>query len=556
MKGPGLTGVILGAELRALRNRLLRSGPVRLVLLALLLLAAVVFVGGGAFAVGGAAGHFLPAADDSLLAGGFTALSALMLVIGFPTVIATFFVGRNLLQLVVAPVPTRQIFAARLVLAMSANVLVSAILMAGVLGLGVGTGASWLFFPLAVGLILIQVVVVTSLQAILMTVVLRWVPARLARDVAAAVAGITGASFYLAWNLNLRHTFSGSARPDVSNVVALVQRVDWIPSAWPGHALSAAVAGRPVPAAAWALLTIVLAALLVAVAELLYERTLLAGLGIFGSTPVVWRRKAPPAALTRSDVGLGSPVLAIARKDWLGFRRDIRRLSRLLPAVLFPIGYGVALSQPSRNVNGFWTNVLLVAFMSMFMSSSLASPSIPSERRGFLLLRMAPLTMTLVLRAKVLLTLPPVIAMTFLFSVVVAIVSRSNPAQVVELVVLVLWLAVGFVSIGVSAGGIDPRFEATDDRRSIGFIGTVTSIGGSLGFGLLSIGAFAGFVFGAQGFAGGARLGPIQLTPTTGALMWTAGVLMTIGAAAVVALLLWFANTRLRSFEASVPTSD
>lgn len=546
-----MTGVILGAELRAMRNRLFKSSPVRIVVLALVLVATLVFVSGGAFAVGASAGHFLPAADDSILTAGFTALSALMLVIGFPTVIATFFVGRELLQLVVAPVPTREIFAARLILAMGANLLVSGILMAGVLGLGVGAGAPWLYFPGAVVLILVQVLVVTALQAILMTVVLRWIPARLARDVAAAVAGVTGAGFYLAWNLSLRHSFTGRRGPDVASLTAIVRQIDWLPTAWPGHALSEAVAGRPGTAAVWALMTIALAVLLFVTAELLYERTLLAGLGVFGSTPPAWRRRGS-ATVVAPAAGAGSPVLAIARKDWLGFRRDIRRLSRLLPAILFPIGYAVALSQPARSANGFWTNVLLVAFMSMFMSSSLASPSIPSERRGFQLLRMAPVTMWLVLRAKVLLTLPPVVAMTIAFSVVVAIVSGSNAGQVVELEALVLWLAAGFVSIGVSAGGIDPRFEATDDRRSIGFIGTLTAIGGSVGFGALSIGAFACFVFGAQVASGALRLGPIPSTPAVGLLMWVVGLVMTVSAATVVGLLLWFASSRLRSFEASI----
>ncbi len=82
---------ILAADLRAFRNRLLRTNRVRLAIIVIAALAAIFFVGGTSFVVGTFAGHFLPTADDALLAGGFTALSALMLVIGFPTVIATFF---------------------------------------------------------------------------------------------------------------------------------------------------------------------------------------------------------------------------------------------------------------------------------------------------------------------------------------------------------------------------------------------------------------------------------------------------------------------------------
>lgn len=554
MNPPGAARVIVAVELRAVRNRLLKSGSVRLVLLAIFLLIGTVVLGGSAVAVGAAVGHFIPSALDALLAAGFTALSVVMLVIGFPTVISSFFVGRDLLQLVVAPVRVRDIFVARLLLAMSANFIISAVLLAGLIGLGVGAGAPFAYFAFAIPLVFAQVLAVTAAQAILMTVILRWVPARLARDVAAGLAAFTGAGFYLAWNLSLQRGFRAGSRPSlagVSGLTSLAGRFDWLPTTWPGHALNATVTGSALPAAGWLLATLALGAILLVVAERFYERTLLAGLGIFGSTPVVWRRKPARSRSPAASGGPASPTLAIARKDWLGFRRDIRRLSRLLPALLFPIGYAFALSRPSQSIGGFWTNVFLVSFMSMFMSSMLAPASIPSEHRGFQLLRMAPVTMWQVLRAKVLLTLPPVLALTLAFGVLVAALSHSQLSEFLALLALVLWMACGFVSIGVSAGGIDPRFDSTDDRRAIGLLGSIAAIAGSLGFALLSVGAFALFYFGAQA-AAGANLGPIPSTPTIGALMWAFGLVAGAGAATIVGVLLWVANQRLSAFEAPI----
>jgi ABC-2 type transport system permease protein len=548
------TRTILGAEALGLRHRLMKRGRVRLGLLAILLVVAVIFIGGGAFAVGAGAGRFLASAVDPVLVGGFTGLSVLMLVVGFPTVIATFFVGRDLLQLTLAPVRTVEIFAARLILAMGANLLISFILGAVVFGVGAGTGAPPAYFVLAVLMIFLQVLVITSMQTILMSIVLRWVPARRARDVAAATAGLTGAGLYLAWNVSLRQSFGGRTRPNFDNLDSFIQRIDWLPPAWPGHALSALIAGNAAAAAMWVGVTLLLAAVMLLGAEVLYERTLLSGLGVFGSTQPIWSRKARRQGAP-SGRGAASPALAIALKDWLGFRRDIRRLSRLVPALLFPIGYVFAVSRPSRGANGFWTEVFLVGFMSMFMSTTLATPAIPSERRGFLILRMAPLTMWQVLRAKVLLTLPPVLAMTIVFSVVVALVSNNGADRILELGTLVIWLGCGFVAIGVSAGGIDPRFESLDDRRAIGLVGTLAGIGGSLGFGLLSVGALALFVYGADAFAGNATLGPIPSTPAVGTLMWVAGVVLAAGSLALVVLLLWLANSRLRSFETAIPNS-
>jgi len=554
VSAPSALRVIVGAELRALRNRVLKGNRARIVALVIVLLFALPVLGGGTFGVGATAGHFLPFAVDPLLAAAFTGLSLLMLLIGFPTVIASLFVGRDLLQLVVAPVRTRDIFVARLVTAMTANLLISGVLLAAVLGLGAGAGAPLIYFPLGLLLIAVQVLVVTSLQAILMTVIVRWVPARLARDVAAAVAGLTGAVLYLTWNLSLRQTFRSRARPDVSGLTSLAQRIDWLPTTWPGHALSAIASGSPAVALVWLLATVLLAAILVAIAELLYERTLLAGLGVFGDAPAIWRRRSTPrpSSLPSPLRGEGNPYFAIARKDWLGFRRDVRRLTRLLPALLLPVGYAAALSQPARSLSGFWSNVALVTFLSMFMASALALPSIPSERRGFQLLRMAPLSMWLLLRAKVFIAFPVVVATMLVFSIAVAVISKSGVAQLLELVVLGLWLAAGFVSISVSGGAIDPRFDATDDRRAVGLVGSLAAIGGSLGFAVLSLGALALFLFGEQAASGGGNLGPIPMTPAIGFAMIFGGAVLMIACVALVGGLLWIANSRLRSFEASI----
>ncbi len=548
-----LTGsrVILGAEILALRHRLIKRGAVRLALLAVLLGFAAIFIGGGSFSLGVAAARFLPQARDPILAAGFTALAVLMFVLGFPTVIASLFVGRDLLQLVLAPVRPVEIFIARVMLAMIANLLISSLLLAGALGVGVGSGAPPAFYVLTVLLVITLVLIVTAFQALLMSIVLRWIPARLARDFAAGLAGLTGAGFYIAWNVNLRQSFESRTRPDLTSVTTFVQQVAWLPPTWPAHALSGAIDGSVGTAVGWTVLTLALGGLVVSGAALLYGRTLLAGLGVFGGVAVTWRRsKQRSAGVARA--GAGSPLRAIARKDWLAYRRDIRRLSRLLPALLFPIGYAFAFSRPSRQLSGFWSEVFLIAFISMFMSTTLGTPSVPSERRGFQLLRMSPLPMWQVIRAKVALTLPAVLVMTAVFGLVVALIERNPVSQIVELIALALWLGVGFVAVGVSAGAIDPRFESTDDRRAVGMVGTLAGVGGALGFGALSVGAFALLVFAAGAVAGTTHLGPLPSTPAVGAFLALGAVVLAAGAATVVGVLLWAANSSLVRFEDAI----
>ncbi|HYM66936.1 MAG TPA: hypothetical protein VEW68_06575, partial [Patescibacteria group bacterium] len=549
------TVIIVRAELRAWRNRLARRGRARLVLLAVFGAVAAVTVGGSVFSLGLVSGHFLPAARDPLLAGGFTALSVLMLVVGFPTVIATLFVGRDLLQLALAPIHPFQIFLARGLIAMSANMLISGILVAAVVGIGVGAGAPPVYYLLTVVLVFAQVMTVTALQATLMALVLRWVPARIARDVSAAVAGLSGAGFTLLWNASLRQSFTSRRGADAASVASSIASIDRLPSAWPGHALTATISGAAPAAAGWTLLVLGLGAVLVVIAGTLYRRTLLAGLGMFGGVPASWRRGNVEPQRGRSAQGGGSPARAIARKDWLGYRRDIRRLARLLPAILFPIGYAVTFLRPSGGGNSFWSEVFLVSFIAMFMSTALATPSIPSERRGFQLLRMSPLSMWQVIRAKIVLTLPPVILLSVAFSIVLGLAGRNGAGQVFELAGLVVWLALGFVAVGVSAGAIDPHFESTDDRRSVGLVGTLAGVAGALGFGVLSVGAFALLLLTPGALAGTGQIGPIPATPPIAALLALAALILAAGAAAVVGLLLWIANARLRKFEAAISTS-
>lgn len=543
---------ILGAQLLALRNRLVKRGVGRLAVLAVVLMLAVFVIGGGVFALGDAAGQFLPMARDAMLVGGFTALSILVLVVGFPGVIATFFVGRDLLQLVVAPVRPIEIFLARALLAMTANLLISGILVAALLGVGIGSGASPVYYPLALVLVFAMVLGLTAFQASLMSIVLRWVPPRLARDVAAAVAAVAGIGFYVAWNLSFRpSSFRPRHAPDLSSLTALFQRFEWLPSAWPGHALSSVIAGRAVSALAWTAITVAFAVLLVAVAGILYERTLLAGVGLFGGGQSVWKR-APARLNLPVGEGAGSPGRAIAVKDWLGYRRDVRRLTRLLPALLFPVAYALSLVGPSRAVNGFWSDVFLAVFISMFMSTSLAVPSIPSEHRGFQILRMSPLSMWRLMQVKIALTLPPVFALTMTLTLAIGLAGGNDVAHLVQLAGLVVWLVIGFVSIGVSAGAIDPHFEAADDRRMVGLIGTLSVMGGALGFASLTLGGFALIQLAVRVSAGTTNLGPVPSSPVTGAVIGVAGLLLAAGAAGVVAVLLVVGNSRLRSFEEAI----
>jgi hypothetical protein len=140
-------------------------------------------------------------------------------------------------------------------------------------------------------------------------------------------------------------------------------------------------------------------------------------------------------------------------------------------------------------------------------------------------------------------------------SVVIAVASGIDIGQLTELAVFTVWLGVGFVSIGVAAGGIDPHFEAADERRAVGLVGTFAGLAGAIGFAMLSLGAFALFVYGLAALEGTAHFQILPSTPTVGALMFSAGLVLAIGAGVVVGSLLWIANSRLLRYEGAIAES-
>lgn len=544
--------LIVSTELHAWRNRLLKGSGVRAIVLTIVLLLGAIAVGGAVFSLAAGASSFLPNLREPMLVGAFSALSILMLVVGFPTVIGNFFVGSDLMQLVIAPVRPLEIFLGRSVIAMRANLLLGFVIATFVIGAGVGAGAAPAYYFLAVALVVLQVLMVTALQTLLLCLVLQWVPARLARDVSVAVASISGAIIYLGWQLALRQTLG--RHPDVSGLVSFAHRIDWLPAAWPGHALSSVLDGAPIAASGWIGLTLLLAVLLTGAAAYFYSRTLVTGLGQFGGAGALFKRRAikPRGPAAR---GVVSPEMAIARKDWIIYRRDIRRLSRLLPAVIFLVGYAVVFNRPVRGIAGFWNSAFVVAFVSMFMSMAVATSAVPSERRGFQLLRMAPMTMGQLLRAKTLYSMLPIVGLTTCVSVAVAVLAKNSLGDVLQLAALALWLGFGFVAIGVSAGAIDPRFDAIDDRRMIGPAGTFAGLGAEVGFGMLSLLAFTGIRVAAEVFAGHAVIGDITLPNAIAAAILAGAVVAAALAAGVVFLLLRMAVGRLESFEASITSA-
>ena len=191
--------VLLRADLQGFRNRIRTMERRRrtLVLVGVPGLALVVLV--PAIAVGAAVASLGKAAALGLLTLGFTSLGMLMLIVGLSSVLVSFFSSRDLLLLAGAPIRLRDIYLARLVVAARSSVLVASLLLASVVGYGIGIGADFFYWIAAPVTVACVVLTVTAFQVTLLSVIVRIVPMSRARTLVSILAAATGSIFWVGW---------------------------------------------------------------------------------------------------------------------------------------------------------------------------------------------------------------------------------------------------------------------------------------------------------------------------------------------------------------------
>lgn len=476
--------VLVRADLISLRNRLRRIDRRRLTLLgfAIPILAGAVLA--PAVSLGVAVAPLGGAAATGVFTIGFTSLGMVMLVVGLSSVMVSFFTSRDLLLLAGAPLRLRDIYVARLLVAARASFLVAALLLAALIGYGASNGAGiayWIATPLMVGCV---VIAATALQVALLSAIVRLVPVARARTMVSVIAAVMGSAFWLGWLLLRSQQAIGGVDGTLGQTAAgaadLGERLVWLPTAWPARALAAFARGD-VSAPLWALTTLIATVVIATLGHMVFVQSFRRGLSALGEVP---RRTAAAqrAAQARLDGSAAHPawsarprpaLLALVLKEWTVMRRDSRRLAALVPlciiAAVYPlIGPGSGLPAGSEV---FWSSVTKTGAVSLmlpfFFTQMLAAPAVALEGRGFLLMRLAPLDVGTLLRAKVIAVAVPMTLATCVACAVLGISRGGSPVEVLALMLAGIWLALGATAIGVGGGAVGARFEAEDPRRAV-----------------------------------------------------------------------------------------
>jgi ABC-2 type transport system permease protein len=548
--------VLLRADVRGFLNRMRRMERRRMtwLLIAAPILAPAVLA--PAVAVGAAMAALGASSASGVMTLGFTTLGMVMLIVGLSSVMVAFFSSRDLLLLAGAPIRLADIYAARLVVAARASVLLAALLFAAVIGYGANAGvgiAYWIASPV---MVLCIVFGITALQVALLGAVVRVVPMARARTMVSVVAALLGSAFWMVWLL-LRTGETGGVDTSLTQTAAgaagLGEHLVWLPTAWPARALAGFATGD-VAAPLWLLTTLIATGVLLMLGHAVFVTSFRRGLSALGEVP---RRAAAPSRsrmVRPRSAWLGwraprrSPLRALVHKEWVVMRRDPRRLAALIPLCAIAAVY--PLIGPGSNVRHvqFWSGVLRGGSISLmlpfFFTQILAAPAVALEGRAFMLLRLAPVDVGLLLRAKVIAVTLPMAAATAVACVVLGVSRHGDATQVATLVLMGMWLAVGATTIGVSGGAIGARFDVEDPRRAVSIGAALGSTVASLAFlGLSIIAALqitraTGLVSGIEGVTGG----------DSGTAMGGAVVALAI-AVGIVVLMTGLAQRRLAQWQ-------
>jgi hypothetical protein len=467
-----------------------REAPVRLAvvvglaLLALIALAQILaFLFARVFAGAAAADTLLP-----ILSWGATMSSVGIFFYGALTLSATLTNRTDLHILLLAPLSTRVVLAER-VLGVSAtfSVLVAVIGLPNMLATGVVLSAGMTLPLAAIAAVVLLPITPTAVALLLVTGVLRTVPARRARVAAVCAAAVATAALYLA-------TEGGFGQATIGS-----RSVDLLPTHWVGDGLAAAASSDSASATAYLLASTLLAGAAVALAASAAGALLQTGWGSYGE--LSHRRTQPrgavralPAFEGTRDVK-GTPWAALFRREWLLLRRDPKLLAQLAyPILLEGFTLFKAIGNPftthaltGRLARLFAASLYLSASLTaLFLLTIFALPMVSREGRSLYLLAISPLAPRAIFLSKIAFCGTPVVALVeiALFGIGTRLLRLSPLDTLLDaaaFAALLTALACWLVCVGI----IWPRLGGDTSRRQIS--GTALLVGPTTGAGFCGL---------------------------------------------------------------------
>lgn len=402
---------------------------------------------------------------------------ALLVISGFSSVLSSLYLSGDLDMLLIAPIPIRSVFVVKFLEGLvSPYVLLFMLIGPALWGFGMGLGYGPAYFLMLIVVLLLFPLLPTGLAAMLVLIVIRFMPARRAREIVSVIGGLFGAAWYLV------SQFSRQIAANVSEVQALdsLRRINnpLLPSAWAGKALIAAGEGQWAQLLAYGGLFSIGSIVVFASCLILSEKLYYIGWSNMASQEGQGRKTRPEhtagsqtkASSTQSwwSRMLRPASAAILSKDILLFRRDLRNTQRLIfPLALaifwtYQVIRGGSIMAESTGLlaqSYSLTSAGLAYLVCVSLSQALGGPSISREGHCFWLLKTAPISAWQILLSKGLLAYLPFIVIGIPMTLVVGLLQRLDLPNILRAVTLLLLIGLGTNSLQLGFGAAFPRFD-------------------------------------------------------------------------------------------------
>ena len=385
-----MTRLLLWLQWRQWRH--LRLGPRDVALGVFLTLFGLFALGGLALAAVALALAEPLATLGRLAALGFIALLALLVVVGIPRIFTLLYTSRDIEVLFTLPIPVRSVFLLKFGQSV-AEVGGLALLAVSVplFSYGVAAGANWLYYPVAIVVLVSMVAGALALCHLADLLLVRVLPARRVKGFMTALSALAG----LLGVLSSQFIGRAGNRVSADGLAALPTLPSWLPTSWAATALVRSAQGQAASLLYAGALTL-LSLGLVGVALTLVERgfrlgwvRLSEGEGSRRQLHSGRRTSAPPSALPQ-------PVVAIGLKELRLLRRDAREWMRFAPFLVIGAVTLYRTASQARSASDAQLGWLLLQVELLggfaFFGANVAGGAIAREGAAWWVMRSAPLS--------------------------------------------------------------------------------------------------------------------------------------------------------------------
>ena len=443
---------------------------------------------GGAFWVTWQAAEYAELGDYLIRIGLSWLFLTFLSFLAFSAVVAslsTFFLSDDLRLILVAPVASRRVFAARFARTLGQSGWMVVVFLVPVLaGIGFAKCAPWSFIFTATLTVVPFVVIPVGIGSVVTLVLVNVFPARRARDILMFMGLVFATSLVLLLRfLQPERLLRVESMPEVTAFFATLQSpiTPLLPSFWAGEALFAGVQGGSDWLHVGALWTT--AAAVVVLVGAAFERWHFAG---FSKSQEA--RKARFAQFHALDRAAGwLPLSPVRRhllvKDLKVFLRDVSQWSQLLLLVALMLVYLYNfrvldldrlpyMSGVVKNLYAF-LNLAMAAFVMSTVAVRFVFPAVSAEGAAFWIIRTAPISLRDFLWSKFWTGLVPVLVLTEILVVAGNELLGVDPFLKRMSAVAIVFMAFALVGLATGLGARYPRFTADNPSQVAGSYGGV-----------------------------------------------------------------------------------